>query len=104
MTLPQTRLRNRNTLVSRSSPAAAHARVEAKGQYWIHFTHLGRKEYSLLLWANSAISQKKWVESIEKQQQLMRDRSNIFEARILSDGFFVGGNAVKCAAPFRESS
>ncbi|TFK74994.1 CNH-domain-containing protein [Pluteus cervinus] len=98
--IPSNRLRHRNTLVGRSSPAAA-VRTEAKGQYWINFVHLGRKHYSLLLWANSAIAQKKWVDHIEKQQQQMRDRSMVFDVHVLSDGFFAGPNKVNCAAPFQ---
>ncbi|KAF5361828.1 hypothetical protein D9756_002262 [Leucocoprinus leucothites] len=75
-------------------------RNEAKGQYWIQFQYLGRKAYTLLLWANSIMSQKKWVESIQKQQVAMRERSRYFEEVVLSEGFFSGPNKVNCAAPF----
>ncbi|KAF9454241.1 RhoGEF Rgf2 [Macrolepiota fuliginosa MF-IS2] len=77
-----------------------NARNEAKGQYWINFQHLGRKAYHLVLWANSALSQRKWVESIQKQRGVMRERSRIFEEVGLSEGFFGGVNKVNCAAPF----
>ncbi|KAH8832754.1 CNH domain-containing protein [Flagelloscypha sp. PMI_526] len=63
----------------------------AKNQFWIHFVHLGRKYYSLTLWANSALAQKKWMESILKQQDAMRARSRIFERVVLSEGFFAAG-------------
>jgi hypothetical protein len=53
--------------------------------------HLGRKYYSLTLWANSALAQKKWMESILKQQDAMRARSRIFERVVLSEGFFAAG-------------
>ncbi|THU92740.1 CNH-domain-containing protein [Dendrothele bispora CBS 962.96] len=72
----------------------------AKGQYWINFIHLGRKYYNLVLWANSALGQKKWLETIFKQQQSMRDRSTIFETVPLSEGFFSTPNKVNCAAPY----
>lgn len=75
---------------------------EAKGQYWISFIHLGRKAYNLVLWATSLSSQKKWVESIQRQQASMRERSNIFDCATLSEGFFAGPNKVNCAAPFSE--
>ncbi|KXN92394.1 Rho1 guanine nucleotide exchange factor 1 [Leucoagaricus sp. SymC.cos] len=76
------------------------ARNDAKGQYWISFYHLGRKSYSLVLWANSILSQKKWVESIQRQQVLMTERSCYFDEVVLSEGFFAGPNKVNCAAPF----
>lgn len=85
--------------LSKSGPSAT-ARNEAKGQYWIQFQHLGRKSYTLVLWANSLLSQKKWVESIQKQQVVMRERSMYFDEVVLSDGFFAGQNKVNCAAPF----
>ncbi|PFH51852.1 hypothetical protein AMATHDRAFT_141795 [Amanita thiersii Skay4041] len=75
-------------------------RTEGKGQFWINFIHLGRKYYQMMLWANSAVIHKKWVESIAKQQQVMRERSAIFDTITLSEGFFVGVNKVNCAAPF----
>ncbi|KAJ3558567.1 hypothetical protein NP233_g11485 [Leucocoprinus birnbaumii] len=75
-------------------------RNEAKGQYWIQFQHLGKKAYTLVLWANSIMSQKKWVESIQKQQVAMRERSMYFDEVVLSEGFFGGPNKVNCAAPF----
>jgi len=46
------------------------------------------------------LSQKKWVESIQKQQVVMRERSIYFDEVVLSDGFFAGQNKVNCAAPF----
>ena len=78
-------------------------RTEGRGQYWINFIHLGRKYYQLMLWANSAISHKKWLESIYKQQQIIRERSLVFVTVTLSEGYFVGVNKVNCAAPFSKS-
>ncbi|KAF8659898.1 hypothetical protein AX16_001782 [Volvariella volvacea WC 439] len=93
--------RQRQTLVNpRNNSINPSLRVDAKSQYWINFSRLGRNAYSLLLYANSALSQKKWVESIEKQQQMMRERSLMFDTFPLSEGFFTGGNRVNCAAPF----
>jgi len=77
-------------------------RTEGKGQHWINFVHLGRKYYQLMLWASSTLSQKKWLENIYKQQQIMRDRSLVFVTVTLSEGFFIGPNKVNCAAPFSE--
>lgn len=80
--------------------SAVTTRHEAKGQHWINFVYLGRKCYNLMLWADSAVLQRKWLESIFKQQQSMRERSMIFDTVTLSEGFFSGPNKVNCAAPF----
>ncbi|KAJ3890723.1 CNH domain-containing protein [Lentinula edodes] len=89
---------------SRSSPnftvPPVHVKTDAKGQFWINFVHLGRKYYNLVLWANSNLNQKKWLENIYKQQQAIKERSNIFETVSLSEGFFNNPNKVNCAAPF----
>jgi RHO1 GDP-GTP exchange protein 1/2 len=66
----------------------------------IHFAHLGRKAYQITLWASTYVSQRKWVENIQKQQEVMRERSDIFESVTVSEGFFIGGNKANCAAPF----
>ncbi|KAJ6534659.1 RhoGEF Rgf2 [Mycena vulgaris] len=86
---------------TRSSPhpLSVTVRPDAKGPHWITFAHLGRKTYSLVLWANSALAQRKWVEHIQKQQTAMRERSMVFDTVALSEGFF-GANKVNCAAPF----
>lgn len=75
-------------------------KLEVKGQHWINFIHLGRKYYSLILWAPTPVQHKKWLEVIIRQQQQMRERSMIFDTVTLSDGFFNGPNKVNCAAPF----
>jgi hypothetical protein len=103
-------MRKQTGLVRRSSFGREHRSSgpivpsEAKGQYWISFHHLGRKAYNLVLWATSLPNQKKWVESIQKQQTNMKERSNIFDCATLSEGFFAGPNKVNCAAPFSEFS
>jgi hypothetical protein len=79
-----------------------NVKPDAKGQFWINFMHLGRKYYSLVLWANSQLSQRKWLDNILKQQQVMRERSMVFDTVPLSEGFFVGVNKVNCAAPYSE--
>ncbi|KAK7025031.1 Rho guanyl-nucleotide exchange factor [Favolaschia claudopus] len=89
------------SVAQRSSPhpPAVNIRPDAKGPNWITFMHLGRKAYSLVLWASSALVQRKWVEHIAKQQAAMRERSQVFDTVALSEGFF-GTNKVNCAAPF----
>ena len=64
--------------------------------------HLGRKFYQITLWASTYVSQRKWVEAITKQQELMKERSTVFDTVSISEGFFIGANRVNCAAPFCE--
>ena len=44
------------------------------------------------------------MEHIQKQQDVLREGSAVFENVTLSEGFFVGANKVNCAAPFSELS
>lgn len=85
---------------------APHAPVipmkESKGGFSITFVHLGRKYYQITLVASTYVSQRKWVENIQKQQDLMRERSLVFETVTLSEDFFVGPTRVNCAAPFGQ--
>ncbi|KAI0091488.1 CNH domain-containing protein [Irpex rosettiformis] len=90
-------------MLSKNSPHAPVIPIkEAKGGYSITFVHLGRKYYQMTLWASTYVSQRKWVEHITRQQDLMRDRSQFFETVTLSEGFFNGSNRVNCAAPFSQ--
>lgn len=49
------------------------------------------------------MSHRKWVETITKHQDLLRERSMAFDTATVSEGFFLGTNKVNCAAPFGES-
>ncbi|KAL5531399.1 hypothetical protein ACEPAG_4276 [Sanghuangporus baumii] len=71
-----------------------------KDGFSITFVHLGRKYYQLTLWAQSQVNRKKWLDMIHKQQEVMRERSLVFDTVTLSEGFFTGPNRVNCAAPF----
>ncbi|KAI0738597.1 CNH-domain-containing protein [Daedaleopsis nitida] len=85
---------------------APHAPVipmkDTKGGFSLTFVHLGRKYYQITLWASTYVSQRKWVEHIQKQQDAMRERSTVFETITLSENFFIGVNRVNCAAPFNQ--
>lgn len=89
-------------LVKNGPHAPVVATKDSKGGFSITFVHLGRKYYSQTLWANTYVSQRKWVEHIQKQQEAMRVRSNVFETVVLSESFFVGVMRVNCAAPFSK--
>lgn len=82
--------------------SAVTIKAEPKGQNWINFVHLGKRHYNLVLAASSPVAHRKWLESIWKTQQIMRERSMIFDTYPLSEGFFSGPNKVNCAAPFSE--
>ncbi|KAJ3506927.1 hypothetical protein NMY22_g17094 [Coprinellus aureogranulatus] len=82
------------------SVVSLNARGEGKGQHWISFVYLGKRNYNLVLWANNALAHRKWLDSIVKCQQVIKDRSLVFETVPLSEGFFHGPNKVNCAAPF----
>ncbi|CAG8521225.1 70_t:CDS:10 [Ambispora leptoticha] len=72
-------------------------------QYALTFTCIGKKGFSVTLYASTAISRSKWIEHIEKQQQLLRDRGQVFEKATLLEGkYFVGTNKVNCAAFFDD--
>jgi hypothetical protein len=76
---------------------------DPKGGFPITFIHLGRKGYTLTLWASTYISRKKWMDSIMQQQEVLRERSSIFEPWTISAGFFTGINRVNCATPLSAS-
>ncbi|KAI9062525.1 CNH-domain-containing protein [Trametes sanguinea] len=97
---PQT---NRQKQLLKNAPHAPVIPIkDNKGGFSITFVHLGRKYYQITLWASTYVSQRKWVEHIQKQQDIMRERSNVFETVTLSEGFFIGVNKVNCAAPFNQ--
>lgn len=79
---------------------AIPVRIDGKGGLAITFIHLGRKYYQLTLWASTIVSHRKWVENITKQQELLKEKSTVFETVTVSEGFFTGANKVTCAAPF----
>jgi hypothetical protein len=84
-------------------PPQIPIKVDGKGDFAITFVHLGRKFYQITLWASTFVSHRKWLETITKQQDLLRERSMAFDTTTVSEGFFLGTNRVNCAAPFGES-
>ncbi|RPB05238.1 CNH-domain-containing protein [Choiromyces venosus 120613-1] len=67
--------------------------------YPITFQHLGKRGYTVPLFASSVVSRRKWIEHIEAQQSVLRERSSIFTRTILCDDFFNAGNRVSCLVP-----
>lgn len=78
----------------------AAPKQDPKTGYALTFTYLGRKGYSMTLWASTFVSRRKWFEHIETRQEILRQRSNIFDTITLSESFFTGPNKVNCSVPF----
>lgn len=100
----QPRTLTKKNSLNRGAPyaPAIPIRVDGRGGFAITFVHLGRKFYHLTLWASTFVSHRKWQENIMKQQELLRERTMVFETVTVSEGFFVASNKVNCAAPFGE--
>ena len=75
---------------------------ESKHGYSITIVHLGKKGYSLQLWVDTYVGRKKWLEAIDKQQGILRDRSCIFTSETITDGFFGGLRKINCISPYGE--
>jgi len=72
--------------------------------YPITFQHLGRRGWTLPLWATTVVGRRKWMEHIEAQQSALRERSNIFTKTILCEDFFnVTTNRVNCLVPMGKN-
>ncbi|KAF8603877.1 CNH-domain-containing protein [Ceratobasidium sp. AG-I] len=102
--------RPRTTLIRRNSngstangtpPPAAPLRPDSqKSGYQLTVSHLGKKGFSLTLWAPTVVARRKWVENITAQQEAMRERSMVFDTFMLSEEVFVGDAKVNCAVPY----
>ncbi|CUA74621.1 Rho1 guanine nucleotide exchange factor 1 [Schizosaccharomyces pombe 972h-] [Rhizoctonia solani] len=84
-----------------TSPPTAPIRPDSqKSGYQLTFSYLGKKGYSLTLWAPTVIARKKWVDNIVAQQDAMRERSMIFDTYMLSEGVFLDEAKVNCSVPY----
>ncbi|CEH18567.1 cnh-domain-containing protein [Ceraceosorus bombacis] len=81
-------------------PTGSAPKQDQKTGYALTFTYLGRKGYTQTLWASTFVSRKKWFEHIEARQDVLRQRSNIFDTITLSESFFSGPAKVTCSVPF----
>ncbi|KAK4689351.1 RHO1 GDP-GTP exchange protein 1/2, partial [Tremellales sp. Uapishka_1] len=96
----------RNKLMSRPSgsrtAALSHVppKPESKHGFLMTIVHLGRKGYSMQLWVDTYVSRKKWSEHIDKQQQILRDRSCVFVSETITEGYFGGLRKVNCISPY----
>ncbi|WWC71864.1 uncharacterized protein I206_105823 [Kwoniella pini CBS 10737] len=77
---------------------------ESKHGFSLTVIHLGKKGYSMQLWVDTYMSRKKWLESIDKQQTILRERSCVFVSETITEGgsSFTGGGLrkVNCVSPY----
>ncbi len=56
----------------------------------------------MTLWAPTYAGRKNWLENIEERQQILRDRSRIFDSTPITEGHFNSLNKLNCAAPYDQ--
>ena len=54
------------------------------------------------LWVDTYVGRKKWLEAIDKQQGLLRDKSCVFMTESITEGFFHGLRRINCISPYGE--
>lgn len=96
--------RNSFTKSTLPYPPVIPTKSNSKEGFSITFVHLGRMYYTMTLYASTQVARRKWVEYIQKQQEVVRERSMVFDTITLSEGFFLAGNRVNCAVPFGTSA
>ncbi|KAF2834577.1 citron like protein [Patellaria atrata CBS 101060] len=65
----------------------------------ITFKHLGKGGYECTLYCSTHIQQVKWMEHIEAQCKMIKDRNNMYMQTTLNEGFFTAAIRVNCCAP-----
>lgn len=73
---------------------------ESKHGFSMTIVHLGKKGYSMQLWVETYVSRKKWLEAIDKQQAILRDRSCVFVPETITEGYFMGMRKINCISPY----
>jgi hypothetical protein len=70
-------------------------------QYALTFCRLGKKSFTVTLYATTFISRRKWIEHIERQKEVINDKSKVFERGISLEKLnFSGPNKVNCGSYF----
>ncbi|OLL24819.1 Rho1 guanine nucleotide exchange factor 1 [Neolecta irregularis DAH-3] len=64
------------------------------GGYSLVFTHLGRRGYTITLYAGTYVNRRKWIENISSQQRLLIEGSRVFVSVVTCEKYFMGGNRV----------
>ena len=90
---PQRNNSNPNSDRARPHPPILPVKFEGGGKtgFSITFVHWGRKFYQMTLWAATHANHRKWIETITRQQDVMRERSQFFrDEHSLGRVFLVG--------------
>ncbi|CAB4399307.1 unnamed protein product [Rhizophagus irregularis] len=69
-------------------------------QYALTFGRLGKQSFTVTLYATTFISRRKWIEHIEKQKEIINDKSKVFERGISLEKLSTGPNKVNCGSYF----
>ncbi|EIW71826.1 hypothetical protein TREMEDRAFT_28347 [Tremella mesenterica DSM 1558] len=97
--MPRPSASNKNTTATHVPP-----KPESKHGFSITIVHLGKKGYTMQLWADTYVSRKKWLEHIDKQQSVLRDRSCVFVPETITEGYFGGLRKVNCVSPYDQGN
>jgi hypothetical protein len=54
------------------------------------------------LWVDTYMGRKKWLENIDKQQTILRERSCVFVTESITEGYFSGLRKINCLSPYGE--
>lgn len=89
------------TSTGKSTASATGSKPEKEGKYGYSITlnSLGKDAYSVTLWSDSHIQRKNWLEKIDQQQAIIRERHRKLETQTL-ETVFTGQLRVNCAAPY----
>ncbi|CAJ0630884.1 8669_t:CDS:10 [Entrophospora sp. SA101] len=67
----------------------------------INFTYLGRRGYSITLYASTPFVRKNWIQNIYKQKDHLNEETKVFEKTVLlGKKVFIGSNNINCACFF----
>jgi RHO1 GDP-GTP exchange protein 1/2 len=89
-----------SSLVPGIKSSASSTNSGQKDVYPITFRHLGKGAYELQLYATTVTQRKKFIEKVEEQQRMLRERNSNFYARtVLCQNFFNVNNRVNCLVP-----
>jgi hypothetical protein len=100
--IPRTGIAKRpsSSLVPGIKSSASSTSSGQKEVYPITFRHLGKGAYELQLYATTITQRKKFIEKVEEQQRMLRERnSNFYSKTVLCENFFNANNRVNCLVP-----
>ncbi|KIR25280.1 rho guanyl-nucleotide exchange factor [Cryptococcus deuterogattii LA55] len=90
--------------VSQNNSITAPPKPESKHGFSLTILHLGKKGYSMQLWVDTHIGRKKWLECIDKQQGMLREKSTVFVSETITEGILSGVRKVNCSSPYDQGN